>query len=108
MAKFYMMAKYTPEALKGFLSSPSDDRKQAVDKLVESIGGKVLSFDIVRGPYDIITSVEVSDFAAVAGAKIAVQSSGMVSDAIILEAIDMTEIVTQASTALGNYTKPGA
>ena len=108
MAKFYMMAKYTPEALKGFLSSPSDDRKQAVDKLVESIGGKVLSFDIVRGPYDIIISVEVSDFAAVAGAKIAVQSTGMVSDAVILEAVDMTKIVTQASTALGNYTKPGA
>ena len=40
MAKFYMMAKYTPEALKGFLSSPSDDRKQAVNKLVESVGGK--------------------------------------------------------------------
>ena len=84
MAKFYMMAKYTPEALKGFLSSPSDDRKQAVDKLVESIGGKVLSFDIVRGPYDIITSVEVSNFAAVAGYKIAVQSSVMVTDAVIL------------------------
>ena len=50
MAKFYMMAKYTPEAMKGFLSSPSDDRKQAVNKLVDSIGGKVLSFDIVRGP----------------------------------------------------------
>ena len=108
MAKIYLKAKYTPEALKGFLSSPSDDRKQAVNKLVDSIGGNVLSFDIVRGPYDIIISVEVSNFAAVAGAKIAVQSSGMVSDAVILEAIDMTEIVTQASTALGNYTKPGA
>ena len=29
MAKFYMMAKYTPEALKGFLSKPEDDRKAA-------------------------------------------------------------------------------
>ena len=43
-----------------------------------------------------------------AGAKIAVQSTGMVSDAVILEAVDMTKIVTQANTALGNYTKPGA
>ena len=56
----------------------------------------------------IVISVEVSDFAAVAGAKIAVQSTGMVSDAVILEAVDMTKIVTQANTALGNYTKPGA
>ena len=39
MAKFYMMAKYTPEALKGFLSKPEDDRKAAVTKLVESVGG---------------------------------------------------------------------
>ena len=35
MAKFYMMAKYTPEALKGFMSKPTDDRKQAVNKLVD-------------------------------------------------------------------------
>ena len=34
MAKFYMMAKYTPEALKGFMSKPSDDRKAASAKSV--------------------------------------------------------------------------
>ena len=55
MAKFYMMAKYTPEALKGFMSNPSDDRKEAVSKLVESIGGKVVSFDIVRGELDLVS-----------------------------------------------------
>ena len=46
MAKFYMMAKYTPEALEGFLSKPTDDRKAAVTKLVESVGGNLMSFDI--------------------------------------------------------------
>ena len=107
MAKFYMMAKYTPEALKGFMSKPSDDRKAAVNKLVEYVGGKVLTIDIVRGPYDLIISVDGTDFTSVAGAKIAVQSTGMVSDAVILEAVDMTEIVTKAGTALGNYSKPG-
>ena len=52
--------------------------------------------------------VDAIDFNAAAGAKIAVQSTGMVSDAVILEAVDMTEIVSKAGTALGNYTKPGA
>ena len=107
MAKFYMMAKYTPEALKGFMSNPSDDRKEAVSKLVESIGGEVVSFDIVRGELDLVLCVDGTDFNSAAAAKIAVQSTGMVSDAIILEAVDMTEIVSKASTVLGSYSKPG-
>ena len=108
MAKFYMMAKYTPEALKGFMSKPSDDRKAASAKLVESVGGSLLSFDIVRGDYDLVMVVDAIDFNAAAGAKIAVQSTGKVTDAVILEAVDMTEIVSNAGTALGSYTKPGA
>ena len=107
MAKFYMMAKYTPEALKGFLSKPTDDRKTAVTKLVESVGGNLVSFDIVRGDYDLVMVVDAIDFNSAAGAKIAVQSTGMASDAVILEAVDMTEIVSKAGTALGSYSKPG-
>ena len=38
---------------------------------------------------------------------IAVQSTGMATDAVILEAVDMTEIVSKAGTALGSYSKPG-
>ena len=108
MAKFYMMAKYTPEALKGFLGKPTDDRKAAVTKLVESVGGNLISFDIVRGDYDLVMVVDSIDFNSAAGAKIAVQSTGMATDAVILEAVDMTEIVSNAGTALGSYTKPGA
>ena len=48
-----------------------------------------------------------TDFNSAAAAKIAVQTTGMVSDAIILEAVDMTEIVSKASTVLGSYSKPG-
>ena len=107
MAKFYMMAKYTPEALKGFMSKPTDDRKAAVTKLVESVGGNLISFDIVRGDYDLVMVVDSIDFNSAAGAKIAVQSTGMATDAVILEAVDMTEIVSKAVTALGSYSKPG-
>ena len=44
MAKFYMMAKYTPEALKGFMSKPEDSLTNR---------SYLLSFDIVRD-YDLV------------------------------------------------------
>ena len=56
---------------------------------------------------DLVLCVDGTDFNSAAAAKIAVQSTGMVSDAIILEAVDMTEIVSKASTLLGSYSKPG-
>ena len=62
-----------------------------------------------------MSSVEVKSFANADeindnfnNAKIAVQSTGMATDAVILEAVDMTEIVSKAGTALGSYSKPGA
>ncbi len=107
MAKFYMMAKYTPEALKGFMSKATDDRKAASAKLVESVGGSLLSFDIVRGDYDLVMVVDAIDFNAAAGAKKAVQSTGIVTQAVILGAGGMTENFSKTGTELGSYTKTG-
>ena len=49
MSRFYVLGSYSGMALEGFMKKPEDDRKSAVNKLVEGMGGKVFMFDIVRG-----------------------------------------------------------
>ena len=62
MAKMYIMGKYSEKAFLGFLKDPTTDRKAAVEKLTSAAGGKMLSMDIVRGPYDFIVVAEMANF----------------------------------------------
>ena len=68
MAKMYIMGKYSEKAFLGFLKDPTTDRKAAVEKLTSAAGGKMISMDIVRGPYDFIVVAEMADFETFAAA----------------------------------------
>ena len=107
MVKMYIMGKYTEKAYLGFLKDPSTDRKAAVEKLTNAAGGKMLSMDIVRGPFDFIAAAEVSSFETFAAIKLAVESSGAVKDLTALEAIDLTGAAKKAAELTGNYKAPG-
>ena len=48
MAKMYIMGNYTEKAFQGFLKDPNSDRKAVVEKLVQGVGGKLHTMDIVR------------------------------------------------------------
>ena len=90
MAKMYIMGKYSEKAFLGFLKDPTTDRKAAVEKLTSAAGGKMLSMDIVRGPYDFIVVAEMENFEAFAAVKLAVESTGAVRELVALEAMDLT------------------
>ena len=107
MAKMYIMGKYTEKAYLGFLKDPNTDRKAAVEKLTSAAGGKMLSMDIVRGPYDFIVVAEMQSFDTFAAVKLAVESSGAVKDLIALEAMDLTSAAKKAGELTGNYKAPG-
>ena len=107
MTKMYIMGKYTEKAFLGFLKDPTTDRKVAVEKLTAAAGGKMLSMDIVRGPYDFIVVAEISGFEIFAAIKLAVESSGAVKDLVALEAIDLTSAAKKAGELTGNYKAPG-
>ena len=49
MAKFYVMGNYSAQAFQGFVKDPGQDRGKAVEAISQAMGGKVHSFDIVRG-----------------------------------------------------------
>jgi|TARA_B100001057_G_scaffold15612_1_gene14815 uncharacterized protein with GYD domain len=107
MSKFYTLGSYTDQALAGFIKNPNDDRSAVIRTLLESVGGKVVLFDILRGTSDFIMCVEELDFEALASVKVAVQSTGMVKDFMMFEVTDMGKIASDASKALASYKKPG-
>ena len=107
MVKMYIMGKYTEKAFQGFIKDPTTDRRIAVEKLTSAAGGKMLSMDIVRGPYDFIAVAEMGSFEIFAAIKLAVESSGAVKDLIALEAMDLNSAAKKASELTGNYKAPG-
>ena len=107
MTKMYIMGKYTEKAFQGFIKDPKTDRREAVEKLTSSAGGKMLSMDIVRGPYDFIAVAEMESFETFAAIKLAVESSGAVKDLIALEAMDLNSAAKKAGELMGDYKAPG-
>ena len=107
MTKMYIMGKYTEKAFQGFIKDPTTDRRIAVEKLTSAAGGKMLSMDIVRGPYDFIAVAEMENFEIFAAVKLAVESSGAVKDLIALEAINLNNAAKKAGELMGNYKAPG-
>ena len=83
MAKFYVMGNYSAQAFQGFVKDPGQDRGKAVEAISQAMGGKVHSFDIVRGPVDFVAVVEADSFTNVAAIKLAVEASGSISQSLL-------------------------
>jgi uncharacterized protein with GYD domain len=65
MTTYFLMGKYTPEALKG----TSAGRTQKAYKLIERLGGRVKSIHALLGEKDLIVQVELP------GVKSAIKAS---------------------------------
>lgn len=78
MATFMYLGKYTPEGLKGLAAEGGTKRQQATEKLVNSIGGRILEYWFAVGEYDFVLMVELPDNAAGLIAPILTGSSGTV------------------------------
>ena len=105
MVKMYIMGNYTEKAFLGFLKDPSSDRKAVVEKLVQGVGGKMHTMDIVRGSYDFCVVADLPSFDDFAAVKLLVESTGAVKNLSALEAIDFTKATTKASKM--SYKAPG-
>ena len=105
MKKYYALGKYSKESSGGFIQNPEQDRKAVAEKIMSSIGTKLLSFDFLRGEYDFIASAEANNFEEIAGLKMALEATGA-GNVTILETINMNQIAKNAAKAVGNYTPP--
>ena len=78
MTKMYIMGNYTEKAFQGFLKDPNSDRKAVVEKLVQGVGGKLHTMDIVRGSYDFCVVADLPSFDDFAAVKLVVKMTGAV------------------------------
>jgi len=80
--KYLFQANYVGEGLKGLLSEGGSKRRDAVDKLMKSVGGKVESFYYAFGGTDAFLTVDLPDNVTAAALSLAVSASGAVETRI--------------------------
>jgi len=107
MAKFYLMGNYTSKAFQGFIANPDTDRGAAIKAVASAVGGKVLDYDIVRGSYDFIVSIDAPNFESMAAAKLATEASGAVTNITIMEPININSAAKLAAKVAAGYKAPG-
>lgn len=109
MAIYITQGCYTTQALKGLIAKP-EDREQAVRQLVESAGGRMLSFYFTFGEYDWMMTQENDDPRAVAGALAAAAATGAISHVATTVALTTAEAMQafeRASQLAGSYRPAG-
>ncbi len=107
MAKFYLMGNYTAKAFQGFIANPDTDRGAAIKAVASAVGGKVLDYDIVRGSYDFIVSIDAPNFESMAAAKLATEATGAITNIAIMEPININSAAKLAAKVAAGYKAPG-
>ena len=106
MAKYLIQANYVGEGLKGLLREGGSSRRDAVDKLLASVGGRVESFYFAFGDTDAYVIVDMPDNVSAAAVALTVAASGAVS---LKTTVLMTPAeVDQAAKKSPAYRAPGA
>ena len=107
MAKFYLMGNYTSKAFQGFIANPDTNRGAVINAVASAVGGKVLGYDIVRGTYDFIVTIDAPNFQSMAAAKLATEASGAVTNITIMEPININSAAKLAAKVAAGYKAPG-
>jgi len=76
--KFMIKASYTTEGTRGLLKEGGTGRRAAVQKLIESIGGKIEAFYFAYGEDDAYVITDVPDATSGLAVSLAVNASGAV------------------------------
>lgn len=109
MATFITHAKFSQEAAKALLSNPQD-RHEAVSKLCESVGAKLIHYYITTGEYDVLLITEADDASMAIEAAMIAAAAGTVSAISTSRAWSTAEfksICERAGKAAGMYVAPG-
>src|SRR5215212_1137571 len=105
MPTYMSQGRYSREAMKGMMAPP-EDRGEAIAKLFESVGGRLISFYVTFGEYDWVTIFEAPDEVAASAALIAGAASGGISDMktiLIMSASDAKRAFSRAQEAAKSF-----
>ena len=79
MPIYISRGRFTSDAVKGMLAKP-ENREEAVSKLFESVGGKLIGWYLTFGRHDWLVIGEFPDDKACASAILAAAAGGSLSD----------------------------
>jgi uncharacterized protein with GYD domain len=105
MAKYLVEANYLSEGINGLLKEGGTRRREAVDQLFHSLGGKVEAFYFVFGDRDVVIIGELPDNATAAALALRVDASGLTTckTTVLLTPQEIDAAVTKTVT----YRPPG-
>jgi uncharacterized protein with GYD domain len=105
MAKYLVQFSYTGEGLKGLLKEGGSKRREAIEQLVKSMGGKLEAYYFAYGEYDGIAIVEGKDIVSQLAGTLAINASGAVKTKTTV--LITPEEVDQAIKKIPSYRPPG-
>lgn len=76
MARYLWKVSYSVDGAKGLIAEGGTSRRTVVQKLVKSVGGKLVSFDFALGEDDAYVIAEIPNATDVAAVSMAVAASG--------------------------------
>jgi uncharacterized protein with GYD domain len=106
MPKFMIKASYTAEGTKGLIKEGGTARRATIQKLVESMGGKLEGFYYAYGEDDAYVITDFPDAASGLALTLAVNASG----AVRLSTVPLLtpEEIDAASKKTVSYRAPGS
>lgn len=79
MPKYMFQGSYTQQGAAGLIKEGGTSRREAVEKLVTSVGGSIEALYWTLGSDDVIVIADMPDVEAVAAASLTVSASGAIS-----------------------------
>jgi uncharacterized protein with GYD domain len=105
MPKFMISGSYVGDGIKGLLQEGGTKRKEAVEQLIEGLGGKVESIHFAFGDDDFFIIVEAPDNVKAAAGALIASSTGVVSPKITV--LLTPEELDEVSKVSAPYRPPG-
>jgi uncharacterized protein with GYD domain len=105
MPKYLSRTSYTAEGLKGLLKDGGTKRKQAMEQMAKSLGGKLEAFYYAFGDDDLYAIWDVPDNVNVAAASLMVNASGVAKAKITV--LLTPEEIDRAAKMSVDYSPPG-
>jgi uncharacterized protein with GYD domain len=105
MPRYLWKASYTTEGVKGVIKDGGTGRRESVQKLIESVGGKMEAFYFAFGDADVYVIADLPDNTSAAAAAITVNGSGAVE--LQTSLLLTPEEVDAAAKQSADYRPPG-
>jgi uncharacterized protein with GYD domain len=106
MAKFLVKASYSADGVRGLIKEGGSRRRDAVQQMLEGLGGRLEAFYFAYGESDIYAIADVPDAAAGIALSLAVNASGS-AQVTMVPLLTPDEVDTAARKTVA-YRPPGA